>query len=182
MSHPQQREFLQSVKNNFSGYFNGKKVLEVGSLNINGSARDFFSNCDYVGIDVGPGNGVDIVCQGQDFDAPNETFDTIISCECFEHNPEWVATFTNMHRMCKTDGLIIMTCATVARLEHGTSRSDPDASPLTRNIGWEYYRNLSEKDFREHFDIESMFKKFQFSLGWFSGTEPMDLYFYGIKA
>jgi len=48
-----------------------------------------FSDCDYIGLDVAPGNGVDIVCEGQNYDAPDESFDVVISCEVMEHNPFW---------------------------------------------------------------------------------------------
>jgi SAM-dependent methyltransferase len=183
MSHPAELRFIQSVKDMFPDNFTGKKVLEIGSLNINGTVRDFFSDCNYIGLDVGAGNGVDIVCQGQEYDAPDDTFDTVLSCECFEHNPEWVSTFKNMHRMCKPGGLIIMTCASGAREEHGTSRSDTSSSPLTVAIQWEYYRNLFEQDFYSEFDIKTMFKEFNFSTGNPAHNESgphMDLYFYGI--
>ena len=86
MAHVEQNEFIQSVKNHYPQYFNGVKVLEVGSLDLNGTVRGSFTNCDYTGLDVGPGPGVDIVCSGHVYDAPDNTFDTVISCESFEHN------------------------------------------------------------------------------------------------
>jgi hypothetical protein len=121
MAHQQQFDFVKSVRDKFSESFNKAKVLEVGSLDINGSVRQFFTDCNYLGIDVGEGNGVDLVCQGQEMQAPKDTFDTVISCECFEHNPYWIATFENMHRMAKK--LVVMSCATTGRPEHGTKAS-----------------------------------------------------------
>lgn len=182
MAHPQQRQFLESVRNKFPDFFKNKKILEIGSLNINGTVRDFFSDCEYIGIDVAPGKDVDIVCQGQEYDAPDESFDLVVSFECFEHNPEWIATFKNMHRMCKKDGLVLMSCASGARPEHGTTKCCPDDSPLTIQLGWDYYKNLNESDFLENFDIKSMFNNFEFSVGRFNGDNiHTDLYFYGIK-
>lgn len=154
-----------------------KKVLEVGSLNINGSIRQFFAYCDYLGIDVGPGKDVDLVCEGQTLDHPDNTYDTVGSCECFEHNPYWVETFVNMHRMCKPGGLVFMTCATTGRPEHGTTRTSPADSPLTIGIGWDYYKNLTEQDFKDKLDIDSMFSEYKFEVG----SPHADLYFYGIK-
>jgi hypothetical protein len=90
-------------------------VLEVGSLNINGSIRQFFSNCDYLGIDVGSGVDVDLVCEGQNLHHPNDSYEIFGSCECFEHSPYWVETFNNMYRMTKSNGLVFMSCATTGR-------------------------------------------------------------------
>jgi len=87
MAHTEQREFIFDVKDFYPEYFDNVKVLDVGSLDINGSTREFFSNSDYTGIDIGSGKNVDIVVEGQNYDAPDESFDVVISCECFEHNP-----------------------------------------------------------------------------------------------
>ena len=115
MAHQQQFDYINTLKTKFPTQFFNKKVLEVGSLNINGSIRIFFTECDYLGIDVGAGPGVDLVCEGQKLDHPNETYDTVGSCECFEHNPYWVETFNNMYRMTKPNGLVFMSCATTGR-------------------------------------------------------------------
>lgn len=196
MAHSTQQDFILYVKNKFSNYFINSKVLEVGSLDINGSMRSFFSECDYLGIDVGEGQGVDLVVQGQEYDAPDESYDVCASGECFEHNPYWAETFSNMVRMCKSGGLVLFTCATTGRKEHGTSKTDSGSSPLTVNIGWEYYRNLTEQDFRESFEesFDEIFSEYEFH-----STEDYDnptdfirhmrtyitpcedLYFWGIK-
>lgn len=175
MSHPAQVKFVKSVKHNYPEFFKSKKVLEVGSLNINGTVRTFFEDCDYTGLDVAEGEAVDIVCQGQDYDAPDNTFDVSISCECFEHNPEWVSTFKNMHRVTRVGGLVVITCATTGRPEHGTTRVNPGCSPLTVSIGWEYYKNLTSKDFSDNFDLDNMFKSFCFA----NDHQANDLYFFG---
>jgi len=175
VSHPAQNDYIKYVKDKFPDYFHKKQVLEVGSLNINGTVRDFFTECNYIGIDVAEGKDVDIVCEGQKFDAPTESFDVTISCECFEHNPEWVATFRNMYRIVRTAGLIIMTCATTGRPEHGTTRTTPQDSPLTIGLGWDYYKNLTEQDFKDNFDLNTMFTDYQFL------SQGTDLYFYGVK-
>jgi SAM-dependent methyltransferase len=185
MAHFEQQQYVQDVRHKFPSFFRNRKVLEVGSLDINGTVRTFFEHCEYIGIDVGSGPGVDVVCGGQVYSAPDNTFDTIISCECFEHNPFWVETFANMIRMCKSGGLIIMTCAGEGREEHGTTRSYPGGSPLTINVGWgTYYRNLIESDFREKFYIEDLFSVHKFSEHIHTGEAnpyAKDLSFWGIK-
>jgi hypothetical protein len=177
MSHFEQLEFLAEVKNIFPDYFEKKKVLEIGSLNINGTVRDFFDNCNFIGLDLDEGHGVDIVCLGHHYDAPDNTFDVVISCECFEHNPFWIPTFYNMHRMTSQNGLVILTCATIGRPEHGTTKTTPQDSPFTVEKGWDYYKNLSVKDFTNAFDLHKMFKSFSFRINHAS----KDLYFWGIK-
>ena len=77
MAHPEQRDFILKVKEKYPEFFKGKKVLDIGSLDINGSARDFFEDCDYTGIDVGEGKGVDIVCPGEEWNAPDQTYDVV---------------------------------------------------------------------------------------------------------
>jgi len=164
MSHSTQQDFILYTKNKFPNYFINSKVLEVGSLDINGSMRSFFSECDYLGIDVGEGQGVDLIVQGQEYDAPDESYDVCASGECFEHNPYWAETFSNMVRMCKSGGLVLFTCATTGRKEHGTSRTDSGSSPLTVGIGWEYYKNLTEQDFLESFEesFDEIFSEYEF--------------------
>lgn len=176
MAHNEQRELFQKVKGLFPEKFIGKWVLEVGSLDINGTVRDFFTDCHYVGIDVGPGPGVDAVADGATVEFPDDQFDTSVSAECFEHNPRWQQTFWNMHRMTKPGGLIVITCASDGRAEHGTSRSAPGSSPLTVGLGWEYYKNLNEQDFRESWAIDDMFSTYKFEYN----PVSCDLYFWGL--
>ena len=173
MAHLQQRDFFQNLQSKTPEAFADVTVLEVGSLDINGTVRDFFASRKYVGVDVAPGRGVDVVCNGEDLDYPDNSFDVAVSAECFEHNPEWVATFQNMWRMTSTH--VMMTCATEGRPEHGTRKSSPGSSPLT--LDWDYYRNLTEDDFREHFDLDTMFTEYFFE----TNAVSHDLYFYGVK-
>jgi len=176
MAHPQQAEFVAYCRLQYPQNFKDCKVLEVGSLNINGSIRTFFEDCQYIGVDLGEGKDVDLVARGEDLDFASNSFDTVASCECFEHNPEWVKTFENMHRMCKPGGLVFMSCATTGRPEHGTPRTTPADSPFT-SLTSEYYRNLTEDDFKDAFSLSTMFSKHHF----FVQHQTHDLYFYGIK-
>ena len=81
-----------------------------------------------------------------------------------------------MHRMLKPGGLLIMTCASRGRREHGTTRTSPQNSPGTQALEWDYYLNLRESDFG-HFDLNGMFENCRFDHNKFS----RDLYFLGIK-
>jgi hypothetical protein len=71
VSHPWQLDFVASVKDKHPEFFSNTKVLEVGSLDINGSIRMFFSDCDYTGVDLGPGRGVDLIGKGEELPCPD---------------------------------------------------------------------------------------------------------------
>lgn len=170
--HKEQRDFVTSVRNKFPSFFSRKMVLEIGSLNVNGSIRDLFDGCCYIGVDVEIGPGVDLATQGQHLKFRDGLFDTVISCECFEHNPYWRETFKNMIRM--SSGLVVMTCASEGRPEHGTTRTTAGESPFTAE--WNYYQNLVEEDFS--FVDFSVFDKYEFS----TNEKSHDLYFWGLKS
>lgn len=176
MSHIQQRIFVDGIKQFLPRYFEGCKVLEVGSLNINGSVRDFFSGCQYIGLDVGPGPGVDEVGYGENYASTANHFDMVISCEAMEHNPGWRKTWLNMLRMLKGDGLMLMTCATFGRRQHGTDNFQPNDSPLTIGLGQSYYQNLSEADFLSLLNPQAWFSVW----GFFVDNSSHDLYFFGL--
>ncbi len=176
MAHHQQLEFIDAVKAELPEFFRRRRVLEVGSLDINGSIRSAFADCDYTGTDLSPGPGVDLACPGQMLAFPSQSFDVSLSCECFEHNPYWVETWSNMLRMTRPGGLVLMTCATTGRREHGTARGAPESSPFTVEHGWNYYRNLSRADFERRFDLRRWFTDHEFIVS----AESFDLYFVGI--
>jgi len=171
MSHKAQQDFVNSMAKVFPEFFEWVSVLEIGSLDINGSIRDYFKNSSYLGIDLGPGPGVDEIARGENLLYESRSFDVTISVECFEHNPEWEKTFLNMVRMSR--GMVIFTCASDGRPEHGTERTTPNDSPYTAQS--QYYRNLSEKDFKD-LPLSNYFLAYAFS----SNTDAHDLYFWGI--
>lgn len=178
MSHFAQAAFVSRLKHFLPELFHNRKVLEVGSLDVNGTVRTFFQDCDYLGIDVGPGRGVDLVAAGHLFDAGDDTFDTVISCEVMEHDPFWAETFANMTRLAAPGGAVIVTCASRGRTIHGTPSASPDSSPHTVAAGWGYYRNLDAEDFRRAHGLLDSFGRYAFFRNW----RASDLYFVGVKA
>jgi len=174
MSHAQQQYFCKLVNSNF---FEGKKIsiLEIGSYNVNGTIRDIFINQKYLGIDVKKGPCVDIVYDGLNLDIQDK-FDLSISCECFEHNPYYLENFKKMIELTKNDGVVVFTCASLFRKEHGTTRTTSGDSPGSMEK-WDYYKNLFKKDFEKKIDMSKIFYKYQFYYNLFSD----DLYFIGIK-
>ena len=178
MAHAQQHNYIAHLRTKWPQHYVGQPVLEVGSLDINGSVRQFFTDCDYTGVDLAPGPGVDVVCAGQDLAWPDGSFGTVITTECFEHNPYWQMTFDHMLRVCRPGGLMIMTCATTGRAEHGTARTTPSDSPLTVARGWHYYQNLTQADFERHWSFDLVFDSYE----WQVDHDHHDLYFWGIRA
>jgi len=177
MAHSEQAEFFTEVRTHYPASFTKSKVLEVGSLDINGSVRDLFANCQYTGVDLQLGPGVDLACQGQLVEFPTGHFDTTISAECLEHNPFWRETVANMLRMTRPGGLVLISCATTGRFEHGTTRTNPDASPFTSAEKWDYYQNLTAGDLESSLNLD----------GWLSDWSSWvnfvsrDLYFVGLR-
>lgn len=172
MAHKQQQEFLIKIKSMFPERFSGCKVLDIGSLDINGNNRYLFEDYTYIGIDIGIGKNVDIVCRGHEFNS-SELFDIVISTECFEHDQYYKETIQNAIRLTKSNGMVLFTCATTGRAEHGTKNKSTYASPYTHD----YYKNLTELDMRDCFDPDLVFSDYIFEIN----NKSFDLYFYGIK-
>jgi SAM-dependent methyltransferase len=158
-----------------SADWTGRRVLEIGSADINGSIRPFFPGSDYTGVDLSAGPGVDVVASGHELALPDRDVDLALSCECFEHNPLWRETFVNMHRMTKAGGVVLVTCASRGRAEHGTTRTRPNESPGSQSLGWDYYRNLNRGDFERRLDLPALFESHAF----FRNDVSDDLYFVG---
>jgi len=173
MAHKEQIDFCISVKNKYPEKFINSKVLDIGSLDINGNNRYLFENPNYTGIDIGEGNNVDIVCKGHEFKS-KEKFDLIISTECLEHDKHWRETLLNAYNLLKKNGLLIISCAAPGREEHGTFKSSSFCSPFTQD----YYRNIGENDFKEVLDLDKLFIDFELKE---EHNTMHDLYFYGIK-
>jgi SAM-dependent methyltransferase len=161
MSHKEQIDYCKSVRELHPAYFENKKVLDVGSLDINGNNQYLFQYCKYHGLDVGEGKNVQIICPVHLY-TPNFTYDVIISTECFEHDKHYRESLLNIVSLLKSGGLFLMTCATTGRPEHGTKRTSPDDAPL---IEWnDYYKNLTEEDFRAVLNMDEIFSSYKFSV------------------
>lgn len=137
-------------------FFNETRVLEIGSLDVNGTVRVFFNGCDYTGLDIGPGPKVDVVCHGEDFGAAARQYDVVLSTEVFEHAPNWDLVMLNMIRLMKGNGMLLFSCASSGSGQHGTSLFIPEAAPHV-SASTDYYRNLVEDDFRAAFRFEYWF-------------------------
>lgn len=120
------------------------KVLEFGSLDINGSVRPMFTPVAslYVGVDLQEGPGVDVVCGAHEFDS-TEIFDVVVCCEVFEHTPIWREIINNAHRLLRPGGLFTATMAGEGRFPH----SAVDDKGIRE---WEYYDNVGYWELNRH--------------------------------
>ena len=66
--HLEAKEFTLFVKDILGDYFINKKVLDVGSGDINGNNRYLFEECEYEGNDVCQANNVTIVSKTKDLE------------------------------------------------------------------------------------------------------------------
>lgn len=102
----------------------GKAVLEIGSLNVNGSLRSFVESRKpdkYVGVDIVGGPGVDMICNAENLldKFQEESFDVIISTELLEHVRNWKMVISNIKKVCKPGGIILITTRSIGWSFHG---------------------------------------------------------------
>lgn len=112
--HESVQQFVQQVRPDPTG----KRVLEVGSRNVNGSIRPHFAGARiYYGIDVEPGDGVDGVTSVEAEAAAQRRlglsergfYDIIVSCEMLEHARDWQAAFRAMAELLVPGGHLLLT-------------------------------------------------------------------------
>ncbi len=105
---------LFGAKNLTKEEVRGKKVIEVGSYDWNGSIRPFVESLEpseYVGIDIEKGPGVDVICGAENIveSFGKESFEVVISTELLEHVRDWRKVISNMKNICKPSGTILIT-------------------------------------------------------------------------
>lgn len=101
----------------------GRRVLEAGSFNENGSARSHIIPLEpreYIGIDMRPGPGVDLVLHAdhlvQRFG--REAFDIVISTEMLEHCEPWRWAVWHMCTVLRNGGLLVLTTRSPGATRH----------------------------------------------------------------
>lgn len=84
-------------------------TLEVGSMNVNGSVRPFFTG-RYLGVDIAPGPGVDLVMDMGEFDGTLDSdWTVVVSTECLEHVRRPWRAVAQMANLCEPEGHVIIT-------------------------------------------------------------------------
>lgn len=106
------------------------KVLDIGSLDINGSMADYnFCNQGrkwvdmigaevFIGIDLVPGRGVDRVMDAHNLEFPDDTFDLVLCMDTLEHDSDIQKTLSEGYRVLKPGGLFLITTVDAGHPQH----------------------------------------------------------------
>ena len=175
MAHKEQIDFCKSVKEKYPLKFKYCSVLDIGSMDINGNNRYLFEDYTYTGIDLAEGPNVDVVGYAHEYKTQYK-YDVVISTEALEHDKHWRKTLIYAYKKLKRGGLLLITCATEGRQEHGVKGVNEFCSPHTLD----YYKNLTANDILDVFDndLSQYFKEWDIK----EVHDTMDdLYFYAIK-
>lgn len=83
----------------------GKTVIDIGSLNINGTYRDLFPKSTYIGVDIIPGPNVDMIMDSKEWDDLKD-IDMVISGQTLEHVEDIPKLMKSIFDVLKADGII----------------------------------------------------------------------------
>jgi SAM-dependent methyltransferase len=113
----------------------GKRVVDVGGLDVNGSLREMFESLGmtYTCVDIEPHLSVDMVVPpGERLPFEDGEIDLVVSCSCFEHDPLFWLTFREMARITSEKGAIFINV--------------PSAGPYHKHPGdnWRFYSDAAQ--------------------------------------
>jgi len=116
--HPESMQMMTEALNRLD--LQNALVLDVGSLNVNGTYRPLVESrgWKYIGLDIRPGRNVDIVTS-EPYRYPFEdgTFDVVISGSTMEHIQALWLWMPELHRILKGGGWAAI-CTVMAWGEH----------------------------------------------------------------
>lgn len=98
----------------FAADYKPASVLDVGSMDINGTYRDLFA--EYTGLDLHPGKNVDVIGW-----ADLGRFDAVISGQTLEHTEDDAGLVRKMADALKPGGMCCIIVPT-----HGPKHCEPD--------------------------------------------------------
>ena len=171
--HAEVVEYIRKVREEFPAFFSNVRVLDCGSLDINGNNRWAFADTEYTGLDILDGDNVDVVSDVATYAHMHQgEYDVVICTEMLEHDAQYENSLTGFLQLLRPYGLLLITCAGTKRAEHGTHSCNPQDSPATLD----YYRNIDRTDILTHYGNGEFIT---FSIE--EGRDGQDLYFSGIR-
>lgn len=140
-------EVMDLVRKVTAGRESWPLVYDIGGRDINGSPRGIVPHEKWVGIDLHPGPGVDVVTDVRDWQ-PDMQADLVLCLEVLEHAPEWRDVVRACVRLTAPGGMLVVTCAADPRAPH----SSIDGGALREG---EHYANIDNREMFEllHFDL-----------------------------
>lgn len=101
-----------------------KNILDVGSLNVNGSVAEVLTRIGhsgkFTGVDMRAGSGVDVVLDGHDLSKKwkKPTFDLVTCCDTLEHDNRFWLTVAEMSKVLKPGGWMLITVPSFSHPRH----------------------------------------------------------------
>ena len=88
-------------------------ILEVGSYQVPGqealaNLRPLFPGRKYIGMDVRPGPGVDLVADVEELPQASSSIGTVVALSTFEHVPHFWRGFDEVRRVLRPDGVLVV--------------------------------------------------------------------------
>jgi SAM-dependent methyltransferase len=125
-------------------------ILEIGSYQVEGQEsvadlRTLFPGRSYLGMDVRPGRGVDLLASVEALPYAAGSIGTILAVSTLEHVPRFWRAFEEMHRVLRPDGALLVVCPFYFHLHAHPNdywRFTPEALELllgpypSKIIGW----------------------------------------------
>jgi len=142
--HQECREWLLATTEKYREFWQSPAILEIGSLNINGSAREFFQSISraYIGVDLRAGPGVDLRTDILKV-PPIVKFDLIVSTEVLEHTPWPREVVAKCAELMSDGGWLVLTCASDRRKPHNAYGAEHPEDG-------EYYEGIREIDLYQY--------------------------------
>ena len=105
-------KFVENQVKNKNIFIN--KVLDIGSLDINGCLRPLFSAYNYIGLDKTAGKNVDVVANSHSIPFSDNSFDVVCAVEMLEHDDNPFLTMDEIYRVLKPNGWCIITASGIS--------------------------------------------------------------------
>jgi SAM-dependent methyltransferase len=111
---PTMNHFLNGVARAVADTFDlPGPILEIGSYQVPGqeeitNLRSLFAGKPYVGVDVRPGLGVDLVANVEALPYADASVGTVIAMSTFEHVPHFWRGFAEIERVLRPDGVFVV--------------------------------------------------------------------------